>query len=232
MDPTAGRGYKPTPNIGSGLQVQVLLFEYDVLSKVHDHDPEEDAANARALERKTGVRAVKEIRRPEDVLASGNVDGMLRRELRAELKNRGLASTGKPWQLRERLQSAIDDASNSDGGADGGGTSHAALLSLVSSLDAPANTGAPAGDVSVTANASDGASAGAGRNSGPPRPHGGWFDLLSGVPVRGGAAAAAASPPSNWTTIAAPLGRVPAHVRAGHILAMQDPCQRAGGGGG
>ena len=108
-EPTAGRGFKPTPNIGTALQIKALLFDFDVLSRDHHHDPEQDAANARALERKTGVSAKKQIRRPDQLLERGTVDGLLRRELRIELKRRGLEATGKPWVLRARLQEALDN---------------------------------------------------------------------------------------------------------------------------
>ena len=109
FEPTAGRGFKPTPNIGNSLQIKALLFEFDVLSRDHHHDPELDAENARALERKTGVSAKKQIRRPEQLLERGAVDSLLRRELRVELKRRGLDATGKPWVLRARLQEALDN---------------------------------------------------------------------------------------------------------------------------
>jgi hypothetical protein len=56
----------------------------------------------------TGIPAKKEIRRVEHLIAAGDAGNMLRDELRDELKRRGLDSTGKPWELKERMQEEFD----------------------------------------------------------------------------------------------------------------------------
>ena len=115
FDPTAGQAMPDIPNVGLNNKLRAILFEYSVLSQVHDYDAEEEASARAALYRRSGVKAVKELRRPEALVAAGDASSLLRRELRAELRHRGLDATGKPWQLRQRLQVAFD-AEREDGG--------------------------------------------------------------------------------------------------------------------
>ena len=116
-DPTAGQAMPDIPNVGTKLPLRAILFDYDVLSQVHDYDADEEAAARAALYRVSGVKAVKEFRRPEELVAAGDASTLLRREMRAELRHRGLDPTGKPWQLRARLQEALDAERAAGGGA-------------------------------------------------------------------------------------------------------------------
>ena len=62
--------------------------------------------------------------------------------------------------------------------------------------------------------------------------NGGWYDILSGLPlssaVRNGSPDPTVPITQNWTTLSAPITRVPVHVRAGRILPLQDPCHIVG----
>lgn len=107
LDPFAGKNYKPTPNLGSKLAVQAVLFDYDVLAMVHDHDEEEYKEAKKAYERKTGL-GEHSIRRVDDLAEHKDASVLLKNEMRSELKKRGLDSTGKPWVLQARLQDVYD----------------------------------------------------------------------------------------------------------------------------
>lgn len=107
LDPNAGKGFKPTPNLGTNLALQAVLFDYDVLAMVHDHDEEEYQAQKKAYQRKTGL-GEHTIRRVDELLSHKDASMLLKQEMRDELKRRGLDSDGKPWVLQQRLQEVFD----------------------------------------------------------------------------------------------------------------------------
>jgi hypothetical protein len=50
MDPNPGRGFdNPTPNLGSNLALRAVIFDYSVLTEVHDHDEGEYQKNLKEV---------------------------------------------------------------------------------------------------------------------------------------------------------------------------------------
>ena len=54
-DPTAGQAMSDIPNVGSRLPLRAVLFDYSVLSQVHDYDAE---AEGRSTLKRGGPPAV------------------------------------------------------------------------------------------------------------------------------------------------------------------------------
>ena len=87
-------------NINKTLPLRAVVFDARCILR----SPEEAAA-PNALPRKD---VDLEIRRPDKLLAEGKIKDMLRTEIREELVKRGLSSVGKPWEIKERLQAAVE----------------------------------------------------------------------------------------------------------------------------
>lgn len=118
----AGRGGPAyTPNRGKQLPLQAILFDWEVLTIVHDHDEEEYQEARREVQRRTGI-GKHEIRRVEELVQQKDASLLLKGELRDELKKRGLDSAGKPWVMQARLQEVFNKEKLSDMGLGFGST--------------------------------------------------------------------------------------------------------------
>jgi beta-phosphoglucomutase-like phosphatase (HAD superfamily) len=115
LDPMAGKGSSVTPwatrNINKGAKLQCVLFDFEVLS-ASDHDPEKEKVAAAKYYQKTGLDYTAGVRRTESVVLSRNAALLTTKELREQLLDKGLATTGKPWDLRSRLSAAWQEASD------------------------------------------------------------------------------------------------------------------------
>ena len=81
LDPNAGKGSVLTPNKGKNLKLQAVLFDYDVLSMVHDWDEDEYEQKTKEYTRKTGLKN-QEIRRVEELVLQKDATLLLKQEMR------------------------------------------------------------------------------------------------------------------------------------------------------
>ena len=100
-------------NINKTLPLRAVVFDARCILR----SPEEAAAPNAPRRKDVDL----EIRKPEKLLAEGKIKDMLRTEIREELVKRGLSSVGKPWEIKERLQAAVE----ADGTSPAEGTSPA-----------------------------------------------------------------------------------------------------------
>ena len=87
------------------VKVRALVLDIDLLT----HVPSEADRAAAEAERASAARnslANNPLREHGRARDATNAAQMLKTELREALRARGLSATGKPWQLRERLQAS------------------------------------------------------------------------------------------------------------------------------
>lgn len=86
-------------HLNKSLPLRAILFDARAIMRSPLENPDPNAPKRRS--------ANLEIRRPEKMVADGNVKDMLRSEIRDELTKRGLSAVGKPWEIKERLETSI-----------------------------------------------------------------------------------------------------------------------------
>ena len=94
--------------VSSRLRVRLVVFDVNVLQR-GPSEPTEPTPKTRSLN-PFGVSVG--ARRPDELVASGQVGKMLLSEIREELIRRGISSIGKRWELEKRLAAELERGSD------------------------------------------------------------------------------------------------------------------------
>ena len=95
-------------NIASRLACRAVIFDARSLKRAaNEVSPEADKKRQAALRAAGLGTASLDLRRPEELVAAGRVKDMLQKEIRDELKQRGLSPIGKPWEIKAKLEALL-----------------------------------------------------------------------------------------------------------------------------